>query len=65
VTPLSSKARRKILVLSQFDLQLSFPCPGSFSENIQDEGNTIQYFDSKGVFKISLLKWLQFVVKYY
>ena len=36
MTPLSSQARKEIMVLSQFYLQAAIMCFGAFGEDIQD-----------------------------
>ena len=45
--PHAGQARKKILVLSQFDLKLSFPRSGSLCKNIQDETGAVQNLNAE------------------
>jgi hypothetical protein len=45
VTPLAGEPRQEVLVLRQFDLEAAFAGLGAASEDVEDEGRTVEDFD--------------------
>jgi len=65
MAPLPDEPGQKILVLSQFDLKLSFVGSSLPGKYVQNQSGAVNNFNPQLLFEISLLPWRQLVIKDY
>ena len=63
VAPLAGEPRQEVLVLRQLDLEAAFAGPGTFGEDVEDEGSAVEDLDLEGVFQLALLRRAELVVE--
>jgi hypothetical protein len=63
MAPLADQTWQKILMLSQFNLEFSFMGSGFSGKYVQNQGGTINDFDSQYLFEVSLLPRRKLIVK--
>ena len=65
VGPLTSQARKDILVLRQLDLEAPFARAGVLREDIEDKRRAVEHFDVELALEVPLLRRRQLVVEYH